>query len=147
MKKKPEIRLHRFWQDDKQTSGACTVLNLEGFPVFSSSSLERGWRNNKPSVSCLPIGEYDVVLEWSPAFKQMLWEIKGTEPRTECKFHLANYWFQLKGCISLGLRYLYLNKDKYRDLTNSKNTMRAFHASLKGFTEAKLIITGEKGIF
>jgi len=140
------IKIHRYWQDLNQTSGVTTILNENNFPLFASLCLERGWRGNKPNVSCIPIGDYIVKLEYSPRFDKMLWEIKDVPGRSECKFHSANYWFQLNGCVSLGLRYKKLNSDNYRDVTNSKNTMSAFHASLNGFT-AKLIITGDNGIF
>ncbi len=143
----PEIRVHRFWQDKNQTSGNCTVLDGNGFPLMGALTLERGWRNNKQEVSCIPLGTYEVVLEWSPGFGKLLWEIKGVPNRSETKFHTANYWPQLKGCIALGLRYKFINPDKYRDVTSSGNTMKAFHMALKGYTKATLTITGEEGVF
>ena len=143
----PEIRLHRYWQDENQTSGTCTVLDIDGFPLMAGLSLERGWKHNLNNISCVPIGVYDVVLEWSPKFQKMLWELKGVPNRSEAKFHAANYWIQLNGCIALGLKYKRINADKYRDITNSRNTMKAFHEALKQYRDAKLIITGEDGIF
>lgn len=142
---KPIIKIHRIFQDENQTSGVMYLTEGE-FPLVSSLSLERGWRNNDKGVSCIPIGEYEVVLEYSPRFKTNLWEIKGVPNRSECKFHSANYWYQLNGCISLGLRYAKINSDNYRDVTNSKNTMKAFHTSLGKHTEAILRITGGPGI-
>lgn len=139
----PIIKVHRFWQDENQSSGSCVVLDSNNFPLFAGLSLERGWRNNERNVSCIPIGTYKVVLEWSNKFQTMLWEIKGVPGRSECKFHAANYWFQLNGCNALGLRYKKLNADKYRDLTSSRNTMKAFHQALKPYNRAILIITGE----
>jgi len=83
---------------------------------------------------------YKVVLEYSNRFKTDLWEIKGVENRSECKFHAANYWYQLNGCIALGSRLADINKDGYNDITSSKNTMKAFHKALENDTEALLII-------
>lgn len=143
----PVIRLHRFWQDENQTSGICTVLDIAGFPLTSALSLERGWRNNKTSVSCIPIGTYNVKLEWSSKFQKMLWEVKGVPNRSETKFHAANYWKQLNGCIALGLKYKRINADNYKDVTNSKITMKAFHEALNQYVDAKLIITGKGGVF
>lgn len=143
---KPIIKIHRWWQDENQTSSSCVVLSEDNHPLFASLSLERGWRDNKPNVSCYPKGIYDVKLEWSPRFKQMLWEVKGVTGRSECKFHASNYWYQLNGCNALGLRFKDINNDGYRDVTYSKRTMQQFHQSLKGYTEALLIVTGELGV-
>jgi hypothetical protein len=141
-----EIKLNRYWQDENQTSGVCTVIDDDGFPLFSSLSLERGWRNNENNVSCVPVGEYDLVFEYSSRFKMKLWELKGVPGRSEAKFHASNYWYQLEGCIALGLRYKNLNSDNYRDLTNSADTLSAFHVALKDYNRVKLYITAEPNI-
>lgn len=138
----PEIRIHRHDQDENQSSGVLSVFQ-DCFPLFSSVSLERGWKNNESNVSCIPIGDYEVVLEWSPRFEMDLWEIKGVPNRSECKFHASNYWKQLNGCVAPGQRFAKINKDNYRDVTNSKNTLGAFMASLKPHKKAILRITGE----
>lgn len=143
----PQILVHRYSQDTNQSSGSCVVLDLYGFPLFSSVSLERGWRNNESNVSCYAIGEYPVELEISPRFKKELWEVKETPGRSECKFHSANYWAQLNGCTALGLEFIDMDSDGYRDVTSSVATMKRFHAALRGFSKAKLIVTGELGIF
>lgn len=142
----PVIRIHRYWQDENQTSGACTIL-INGFPEFSALSLERGWRNNERGVSCVPAGEYSLKLEYSPKFRMKLWELKAVPNRSECKFHAANYWFDLQGCISLGLKSKDMNKDGYRDITNSRLTMNHFHKILEGYEYARLIITTEPNIY
>lgn len=135
------VRIVRDWQDYNQTLGKCTVYNEIGKPIFSAISLERGWRNNQSNVSCVPLGTYPILLEWSPRFQQDLWELKNVPNRSECKFHASNYWFQLNGCIALGLKLKDINRDGYDDVTNSRNTMKAFHRALKGETRAELIIT------
>lgn len=144
---KPIIKITRYNQDENQTLGTCVVLGDNDLPLYVALSLERGWRNNEQNISCIPKGLYEVKLEWSNRFKQMLWEIKGVEGRSECKFHSANYWFQLNGCVANGLRLKKLNADNYYDITNSKDTMRAFHAALKPYTEALLLIESKTGIF
>lgn len=151
------IHINRRYGDDKHTLGNCNVIQTElpnemitvnsiktdammgkSIPLFSSVSLERGWLDNKPNVSCIPTGEYYVVYEYSPAFNRFLWEIYGVEGRSECKFHIANYYHQLQGCIALGLRSLFLNDDLVRDLTRSKDALDEFHIALKPF-EGKII--------
>lgn len=135
------IKIVRDWQDENQTLGKCTVYDESNKPLFSAMSLERGWRNNQSNVSCVPLGTYTVVLEWSPRFQQDLWELKNVPNRSECKFHSANYWYQLNGCIALGRALKDINKDGYQDVTSSKSTMKAFHKSLQGETRVNLLIT------
>ncbi len=135
-----KIVVIRDWQDENQTLGKCTIYNEEGKPAFSCVSLERGWRDNQRNISCVPEGEYKVVLEWSPKFKQNLWELKGVPNRSECKFHAANYWYQLNGCIALGQKIKDINGDGYNDVTSSRLTMKQFHSTLSGLKEVTLEI-------
>tara|TARA_R110000796_G_scaffold58965_7_gene135867 strand:+ start:235 stop:675 length:441 start_codon:yes stop_codon:yes gene_type:complete len=139
------IKIIRDWQDLSQTLGKCTVYDEHNKPLFNSMSLERGWRDNESRVSCVPIGTYTVVLEYSNRFKKDLWELKNVDNRSECKFHSANYWFQLNGCIALGRSLADINNDGYQDVTSSKSTMKSFHKALKGETKVNLIITDGNG--
>lgn len=134
------IKIIRNWQDTNQTLGNCTVFDENGKPLFTSLSLERGWRNNQSNVSCIPKGEYEVKLEYSNRFKKDLWEIYGVPNRSECKFHAANYWHQLNGCIALGQTLADMNNDGYNDITNSGMTMKKFHAAFGSDHKAKLIV-------
>ena len=143
---KPIIKIHRINQDKNQTLGTCTVLDHNNKLVFTSLALERGWRNNENNVSCIPAGVYTCKLEYSNKFNKMLWEIKDVPNRAECKFHAANYWNQLNGCVALGLRVRNLNADAYDDITNSGDTMTEFHKALENYTEAVLIITTEPNV-
>jgi len=135
------VRLNRTFQNEKQSLGVCTVFDEFNRPVFSGLSLERGWLNNQSNISCVPKGTYTLVLEYSPAFDKFLWELKNVPNRTECKFHAANYWHQLKGCVALGSRLLDIDKDGYYDIASSTNTMISFHKALQGLTKVDLIIT------
>lgn len=140
------IKLHRYWQDKSQSLSSATVLSDDNLPMFSSIMLERGWQENKKGVSCIPAGEYEVIWEYSPRFKTHLWEIYGVPNRSECKFHSANYFYQLNGCIAPGRRPKHLNSDGYLDVTGSRNALNDFHQALKGETKATLIITTEQGL-
>lgn len=141
------VKITRYSQDENQTLGSCVVLNDKNEPVFSSISLERGWRGNERNISCVPIGVYELVLEYSPRFKKYLWELKGVDGRSECKFHASNFWKQLNGCIALGNQPTDINNDGYLDVLNSGNTMKLFHKAFKKETKALLIITGKENIF
>ena len=134
------VLIYRFWSDQKQTLGNCVVLDELGKPLFSSIELERGWLNNAPSVSSIPVGSYPLKLEYSPRFKKDLWEIYNVPGRSECKFHAANYWRQLNGCIALGLKLKDIDFDGYMDITDSATTMDRFHHAMGSDKEACLII-------
>jgi hypothetical protein len=134
-----KIEIQRKIQNSKQTIGICSVYEHQRL-LFSCLSMERGWHDNQRNISCIPSGEYDVELEYSNKFDKDLWEIKGVKNRSECKFHSANYWYQLNGCIALGQRLMDIDKDGYEDVTASRNTLKSFHLVLQGFTKVKLII-------
>lgn len=134
------IKIKRTFQNDKQTLGVCTVFDEHNRAIFSGLSLERGWLDNTRNISCVPTGTYMVTLEYSNKFKKELWELKNVPNRNETKFHSANYWYQLNGCIALGSRLIDIDRDGYYDIASSNNTMISFHKALKGETRAELII-------
>jgi len=135
-----KIEIFTYEFEDKQTLGECFITK-DGVDLFKAKSLERADNDNKKSVSCVPRGKtYKCVLEYSPRFDTMLWELKDVPNRSECKFHSANFWRQLNGCIALGDELVDIDGDGYRDVTNSKNTMKRFHKVLEGLTEIELII-------
>tara|TARA_R110000764_G_scaffold136708_1_gene224616 strand:- start:107 stop:517 length:411 start_codon:yes stop_codon:yes gene_type:complete len=133
------IELFRLEYEKKQVLGDCAITE-NGKDIFLAKSLERADNNNQRNISCIPQGEYLCVLEYSNRFDCDLWEIKGVPNRSECKFHSANYWHDLNGCIALGTKYLDIDNDGFRDVLNSKNTMKKFHEVLEGLTEIQLIV-------
>lgn len=134
------ILVNRDWQDDNQTLGVCYVRDERGKIIFKSEAIERGWQDNKKRVSCIPEGEYPVVLEHSNRFRKELWEIYEVPNRSECKFHAANYARQLNGCIALGIKRKDIDNDGYYDVTSSRIAMAKFHEALKGDKKAILIV-------
>jgi hypothetical protein len=134
------IEIFRLEYEEKQTLGELAIFDGYETEVFSALTLERADNNNEPMISCIPSGTYNCKLEYSDKFKKDLWEIKGVENRSECKFHSANYWHDLNGCIALGNKYIDINKDGFRDVLSSKKTMKKFNLVLKHLKEVQLII-------
>ena len=134
------IIVNRDEGNKEQTMGVCYVRDEQGCLLFKSESLERGWMDNERNVSCIPEGDYPVKLEYSSKFRKELYEIYDVPNRSECKFHAANYWRQLNGCIALGKNRKDIDGDGYRDVTSSKVTMAEFHEAMDGDTKARLII-------
>ena len=128
-----QVALYRHWEDWNQSTGSLVVIDVENNcqPVFLSACIERGDRNNEKNVSNVLPGIYDLVYEWSPKFEMMLWELYGTEGRSEAKIHAANRWDQLNGCIAPGSALGKVNNDGYYDVLSSKATLERFHKALK----------------
>ena len=134
-----KIELFRMEYEEKQTLGECAITD-NGKYIFLAKSLERADNNNQRNISCIPEGEYLCVLEYSNKFDCDLWEIKGVPNRSECKFHSANYWHDLNGCVALGDKFMDIDNDGFRDVLNSNNTMKEFHKTLEGLKEVQLIV-------
>jgi len=135
-----EVIINRFKITDNYTLGHCYIKHEDLSIKYVGCSLERGWLDNQNNISCVPPGTYDLKLEYSPRFKKDLWELYGVPGRSECKFHAANYWKQLNGCIALGNKHKDINGDGDPDITSSKMTMSVFHDMMGDSTIAKVTI-------
>lgn len=124
----------------KQSMGNLCVFDDNMTPIFGCHNIERGWQNNKRNVSCIPQGSYKIVLEHSPRFNTMLWEIKGVQDRSECKIHAANYARQLNGCIAPGYDRLDIDGDGWYDVGRSGDALEDFHKVMYPDKEARLVV-------
>jgi len=129
--------------DYNQTNGVCYIKAEDGTNIFKSESIERGWRDNESNVSCIPAGQYDLALEWSERFGQVLWEVYGVPGRSECKFHAANYARQLNGCIALGKDRMDIDGDGNCDVTSSRDTMALFHETMGSEEKQAILIVND----
>lgn len=125
----------------EQTLGTFAVFDENKKMLFKCESIERGWLDNKRMISCVPEGEYPLILEFSNKFNQDLWELKDVPNRSECKIHSANYARELNGCISLGKNRIDIDGDGNLDVTNSSKTVKKFHEIMGNDTESRIIIT------
>src|SRR5690606_5879157 len=144
MPKVEKVIVNRFKITDDYSLGHCYIIYQHNVTVYVGVSLERGWKNNQNNVSCAPEGTYDLVLEYSPRFKKDLWELYGVPNRKEIKFHNANYWRELEGCIALGLQFKDIDGDGDPDITSSGPTMKKFHELMKGNLKTKVEINNIK---
>jgi len=141
-----KVKLIRHWSDKNQTTGTLLILKNEQ-PIFGCLCIERGDRNNQKNVSRVMAGTYPLVFEWSPKFKQKLWELKGVPNRSECKIHPSNFWDQLNGCIAPGIRLKDIDRDGYYDVTSSRSTTNSFNKLLEGLTETTIKIVDEYDLY
>lgn len=125
------VLINRFKITNNYTLGHCYIKHDNGNVEYIGVTLERGWRENQRNISCVPEGIYDLKLEHSPRFRKELWELYGVPNRSECKFHAANYWRQLNGCISLGFKHKDIDGDGDPDVTSSRDVMKKFHKAME----------------
>lgn len=134
-----KVCLFRDFFKDEATLGTLYVYDKEK-QIYKSESLERGWVDNKKNISCIPVGRYPLVLEYSNKFRKKLWEIKDVPNRSECKIHAANYWYQLNGCISPGYNRRLLDNDTILDVTSSNNQLKLFHKAMGSEIKSEIYI-------
>jgi hypothetical protein len=137
---KPKLLLIRYQLNPDSTLGWLHVLHPSGKILDTFATLELPWIDNQPRISCIPEGQYPVVLEYSPKFESKLWELYQVPNRSEVKIHAANYTHEIEGCIALGLSHKDINKDGIMDVVSSKKAMNNFHNLLRDFTSTTLKI-------
>jgi len=81
---------------------------------------ELPWRDNAPSISCIPAGTYQCLLTNSPRFGRPLYLVGPVRGRAGIRIHPANvmgdrakgYLCQLNGCIALGEHIGWMDRQK-----------------------------------
>jgi len=126
------LLITRFKITDNYSLGMIFVKDENGILTYLAKTLERGWKDNRNMISCIPRGIYNLKLEMSAKFGIDLWELYGVPNRSECKFHSANYWRQLNGCIALGNKHKDIDGDGDVDVTSSRAAMKLLHTALQG---------------
>lgn len=118
------VTLKRISDDGIETRGILTVDSLK------FHTLERPWKNNQHDISCIPKGEYPCEWAFMIDMKSWHYEITDVSDRDRIFFHGANEYFQLAGCIALGLSEGDLNGDGEIDIENSRVAVRQFENHL-----------------
>ena len=122
--------LCRLTDDGKQTLGELRLY--DGLTMlFSCKTLEPPWKNNRPKMSCIPVGAYKVTPRTSDKFKQHFL-INGTSPREFVLVHAGNYFDDTIGCVLVGRDHTDLNRDGEPDVTFSRVTLDMLIAAVNG---------------
>ena len=101
----PIVNLYRLKRSDQGTLGAL-IAN-----IYWCYTLELPWRDNRPNISCIPSGSYEVGIRLSPKYGE-IYHIKGVPNRTNILIHSGNYAGDISkgyktnvaGCILLGAK-------------------------------------------
>ena len=106
-------------------------------------TLERSWRDNRRSESCIPTGEYLCRRSFFAHGGYSTFEVV-CPPREEVKFHLGNLQDDSHGCILLGEMFEPVWNKKTDTMTNgilsSGHAFKEFMEKLKNEDEFRLII-------
>ena len=62
---------------------------------------ELPWLDNQPQISCIPIGEYQVIPHNSPKHPNV-WEISNVPSRSAILIHEGNTEDDVEGCVCVG---------------------------------------------
>lgn len=96
------LLLHRYLEIHDATVGVLQVPGL-AVPIYT---LEDGWKDNRPRVSCIPAGIYICKPHgWNgePVKFERVWEVTGVKGRSAILFHAGNTVTDTTGCILVGL--------------------------------------------
>jgi len=133
------VQLFRLKRSDQGTLG---LLLAPGFQCYS---LELPWRENKQNISCIPNGDYDVVIRISPKYGKT-YHVTNVENRSFILIHSGNwagdtskgFKTHVNGCILLGKDRGLLAKQLA--VLNSRITVNRFMQTM-GYNPFKLKIS------
>lgn len=122
----------RTFENDKQTLGVFSVTDPLRGVVFTARTLELPDKANANNVSRILAGKYLCKYTRSESFSKAkgapvyTYEITSVPGRAGVRIHSANYYTQLRGCISLGNAHKDINADAQLDVIHSGDTMTEF---------------------
>lgn len=108
-------------------------------PEFQCFTVERPWLNNMPRESCIPEGEYEMVLGMYNRGGYAAYELIGVPDRSLIKIHIGNTMDDLLGCIAPGKALGYLEK-KWA-VTSSKKAYGEFMTAMDSEQHSRIRIT------
>lgn len=103
------------------------TLQVEGSDVIFTTA-ELAFIDNKPNVSCIPCGEYELVRRWSKKHGHHLM-LLNVPNRSYILIHSGNFASSFgksdsKGCILLGEGFADIDSDGLLDVTDSKKSLK-----------------------
>lgn len=129
-----QVTIIRTSRGDEGTFGKLsTQLDDKDFYCVTG---ELPWRDNKTSISCIPVGVYQCDYAKSPS-KGMCYHVRNVPDRGGILIHSANwmgdksegFYSQVEGCIALGMSLSKMQRAGYpiQDaITNSASTVKLF---------------------
>jgi len=120
------MRLKRVSKNIDQTCGVF-INEEDGLPVCLT--LERPWKWNETSISCIPAGIYQVVPYSSSKFKDAF-QILGVSSRNLILIHTGNRVEHTTGCTLTGTSFKKVNGKQW--VSNSRKAFRLYKRLVDG---------------
>ena len=126
------VKVIRTFGNGSQTLGAMIVTDSEKGVEFIARTLELADKNNANNISCIIPGKYTCKYTRSNSFSKSAghdvytYEITNVPSRAGVRIHSANYYSQLRGCISIGSAHKDINSDGQLDVIHSGKTIEDF---------------------
>jgi hypothetical protein len=134
------IFLHRSYPPD-----GGPVLGKLVLPDWECVTLERPWLQNKPNVSCIPEGTYELQMRRSPLLERITegkyltgWEVMNVPKRTFIMFHPGNWVQDTEGCILVGRKITWTDREGSM-ITSSRNTFHYFMKNMEQLEDHPLL--------
>lgn len=145
-----QVTLIRPVKDTPDDDGTFGKFIVEG-GLFTRVSGELPWRDNKTDISCVPVGTYNVKLDYSPKRGTKVYELQNVPCRSDCQIHSSSYcgdkskgkMSDLLGCISLGENTALLPTGQ-RILTGSRKAIKDFYDLMQGEDFVLTIMEAQK---
>lgn len=117
-----KLIVERFSDNGQETLSNITLVD-NGAIVYSCCGMELPDKQNQRKISCIPKGEYDCIKVGSTAaIPYVHLSILNVPNRSGICIHKANFVSSLRGCIAVGDKFVDINKDGLKDITNSGKT-------------------------
>jgi hypothetical protein len=107
---------------------------LDGVILGAFHTLERPWLENKPCVSCIPLGDYNIE-QWNSENHPKTFHVMDVENRSYILIHSGNLVKHSKGCILLGMSRADIDGDGNQDIGRSKEAMRHLNSLIRGVND------------
>lgn len=135
-----EVRLTRKKYYSNSTVG---ILHIHANNlIWACHTLEPAWKNNKPQVSCIPVGTYTCRRFKSEKHGETF-EVCDVPGRAGILFHAGNNALRdTQGCILLGVGLIQSAGHAY--LEASRAAMRTFREMLSGIDTFEFVIEDVK---
>ena len=119
-------------------SSTMGVFGTLEYNRFECVTVELPWRNNQPSVSCIPDGTYTLRRDYYHTGRYEAFEICDVANRSRILIHAANTIDDIKGCVGVGRELGWVN-DRWA-VTNSRETLDRLMRELDGVDETTINI-------
>ena len=121
--------------------GEFKLFDHQGHEVLHLHTLEDDWKNNQPSESCIPDGNYICKRDVWHKKQIVVFQITGVPHRDRILIHFGNTEEDVKGCIVVGLSVGTLSVKDEDDPAHPQRTKRAVLQSRPAFEKLMAALT------